>query len=265
MNKIYWFIAFLMLTYLFSPLEAAAATVKTFSGTVTRIYGSGIYFTTASAASYSADIANAALLRKNGASMQFAEILVGDKVEVKGTLWADNGISPLYIKDLSLYAHKGSFSGKIIGINTADLSFILQSKAHGDQNIHTNNFTAFTKNGKNSGFVNLELGMSATVSGVWDRTSTNVIASNIAGSFRLIDIYFTGTLSIKNGSALTVVGNGNVIYGVDAGKAKVLSKNGKPMALDEYRLGDTIRVWGKHISGMVAVTASQVKDASVSK
>jgi hypothetical protein len=37
------------------------------------------------------------------------------------------------------------------------------------------------------------------------------------------------------------------------------------MNIAEYKQGDTLRVWGKHISGMVAVTATEVKDASVVK
>jgi hypothetical protein len=260
MQKIYSVLAAVLLAYLIMPVTCAAATTKIFSGTVIRLYGSGIVFTTTSAATYSADIANAALLRKNGAAMQFAEILAGDKVEVKGQLWPDNGISPVYIKDNSLYAHTGTFTGKIINISLADSSFVIQSKTYGEQTIHTNNFTSFTKNGSSSGFGDLQLGMTTKVRGVWDRSNKNITASNVEGSFRMINIDFTGTLSVINGSALTVIGNGNVIYGVDAAKAEILGKNGKPVSVSRYVLGDVLRVWGKHISGMVGVTATKVKN-----
>ena len=82
-------------------------------------------------------------------------------------------------------------------------------------------------------------------------------------SFRMIAIYFTGTLSAKNGSALTVVGNGNVIYGVDVSKSSVLNKNDKPVPLNQLVLATALRVWGKHISGMVAVTGTEIKDMDI--
>jgi len=247
------------------PVVCLAAVPKTFSGTVIKIYGSGVVFKSTSAATYSADLANAVLTRKNGAAMKLEEILIGDKVNVIGTLWADNSISATSIKDMSLYAHTGTFTGKITGINPAGFSFTLESKQNGDQTIYTNNFTSFSKNGSNAGFQDLQLAMTATIKGVWDRSNTTVTASMVAGNFRMIAIYFIGTLSVRNVNALTVIGNGNVIYGVDAGNASILSKNGKAMNIAEYKQGDTLRVWGKHISGMVAVTASEVKDASVTK
>lgn len=247
------------------PQVGLAAVPTNFTGTVTKIYGSGIWFKSTSAAVYSADAGNATLTRKNGAAMKFEEILVGDKISVTGTLWHDNSISAAAIKDLSLYAHTGTFSGKISGINPSNSSFTLTSKTYGDQTIYTNNFTAFTKNGGQAGFQDLELGMSATIKGVWDRSNTTVLATSVAETFRMISIYFVGTLSYRIGNALTVLGNGNVLYGVDCTNASVLSKNGKAMNIAEYRQGDTIRVWGKHISGMVAVTATQVKDSSITK
>jgi len=265
MSKIYKFAVAVALAGLIMPATSFAAAAKTFTGTVIGINGSQIIFSTVSAAKYAADAGNAQLTRKNGAIMQFLEILIGDKVQVTGTLWADNSISAAAIKDMSLYAHSGTFTGKITAINTADSSFVIESKTFGRQTIHTNNFTSFSTNGANSGFSDLQLGYTAAVKGVWDRSSANVVASAVNASFRMIAIYFTGSLSAKNGLALTVVGNGNVIYGVDVSKISVLNKNGKPITLNQYNLGDVLRVWGKHISGMVAVVATEVKDNDITK
>lgn len=265
MKKKSKFAAAVVLAFLIMPAVGFAAGTKTFSGTVVGISGSQIIFSTVSAAKYSADAGRAQLTRKNGAAMQFSEILFGDKIQVTGTLWADNSISAATIKDMTLYAHSGTFTGKIAAINTTDSSFVINSKTYGNQTIYTNNFTSFSINDANSGFQNLALGLTATVKGVWDRSNANVVAASVNASFRMIAIYFTGTLSAKNGSALTVIGNGNVIYGVDVSKASVLSKNGKPLSLDSFSLGDVLRVWGKHISGMVAVTATEVKDTNVTR
>lgn len=264
MNKFFVFVAAVIISYSV-PMSGLAAGLKTVSGTVTSIANGQIMMSTVSAAKYSAELSSAVLTRKNGASMQFSEILVSDKVTITGTLWADNSISAVSLRDNSLYAHSGTFTGKITGINPPDASFVIQSKTYGTQTIQTNNFTSYSKNGANSGFQDLQLGMTATVKGVWDRSNANITASNIIGTFRMIDIYFVGTLSAKNGASLTVIGNGNVIYGVDVSQAKILNKNGKAVPLTQYISGDTLRVWGKHISGMVAVTGTEIKDMDIGK
>jgi len=250
-------------SFLLAPLTGLAATPKTFTGTITKIVGSQLIINTTSAATYAVEVSNAQLVRKNGMAMNFSEFFVGDKIEAKGTLWGDNSVSAVYVRDALLYAHKGTFTGKVTGINPANLSFTLQSKANGDQNIQTNNFTSFSKNGSSSGFNNIELGMSMTVKGIWDRSKTNVVADIVDGSFRLINIDFTGILSMKNGNSLTVIGNGNVIYGVDVSSAVTQNKNSSPLAVAQYKIGDSVHVWGKHISGLVQITGTKVKDTSI--
>jgi hypothetical protein len=265
MKKVYLAIVMAALVLLGSPALSLAVAPKIFTGSITKINGSQIIFMAGSAARYSADIANAVLMRKNGASMAFTEFLVGDKVEVKGTLWSDNSISATYIKDNSLYAHTGTFVGKITAINPTDSSFTLQSKTYGEQTIQTNNFTSFSKNGSNAGFSDMQLGMSVTAKGMWDRNQTQIVATKVDASFRLINIYFTGNLSMQNGNSLTVIGNGNVIYGVDITHAILQNKTGQPLLLTQLKTGDSLRVWGKHISGLVQITATKIKDSSVNK
>ena len=250
---------------LWVPAVVFAANPKTLSGAIVSIAGSGIIFTNGTAASYRADLNNAVLSRKNGASMNVAEMLVGDKIQVTGTLWSDNSISVQALRNLSLYAHNGTFSGKIIGINPAALSFTLQSASYGNQTIKTNNFTTFSKNKSSATFKDMELGMSATIKGVWDRSSSDVTASQVQGTLRLINIDFTGTLYGINGNSITVIGNGNVIYGVDISKAKLLDKNGKTLKLEKFVIGNTLLVKGEHVSGSVKINAFSVKDTRPAK
>ncbi|MDR3642636.1 MAG: DUF5666 domain-containing protein [Candidatus Doudnabacteria bacterium] len=264
MKKVYLALVAAVVAGFFAPVICAAAP-PVYSGTVTKIYGSGVYFISTNAATYSADSSGAQLLRKNGAMMALTEILVGDKVQVTGQIWHDNSISAAVIKDMSLYAHTGTFSGKITGINTSNNSFTLQTKAYGDQTINTTNLTAYTKNDSSAGLPDMQLGMTASVKGQWERSNKNVTASSVAGIYKPVSIDLTGSLLYRIGTSLTVLGNGNVLYGVDAGSAKLVSKNNKTMSVAEFKQGDTLRVTGKHLSGMVAVTATQVKDNSVVK
>ena len=263
MKKIYAATVVGIVAYVLFPAVSFAATAKTVTGVITQINVSSVVVSTGSAAKYSIDGGNAQLLRKNGASMQFSEFRVGDKVEAKGNLWSDNSMNALYIKDLSLYAHTGTFSGKITAIDPAAASYTIDGKTNGTQTIYTNSFTAFTKNGATASFSSLELGMTLSVKGVWDRSKANVVATKVEGSFRMINIYFTGISSMKNGNALTVIGNGNVIYGVDASNSLVQNKNGQPIPLSRYQVGQAVRVWGKHISGMMQVTATQIKNIAI--
>ena len=107
--------------------------------------------------------------------------------------------------------------------------------------------------------------MSATVKGAWDRTPAYISAREVNGTLRLVNIDFVGTLFMKSDTSLTVVGNGNVIYGVDITKAKFQNKNGKILNFSRINLGDTLRVQGKHVSGSVKIIGSAIKDTSVTK
>ena len=247
---------------LFPSLSLAAAQ-KTITGSVVRITTSGIVFSNTNAATYSAELGAAVLTRKNGSPMQFGEIAVGDKIAVAGTLWNDNSISATSFRDLSLYAHTSSFTGKITTINPVDFSFTMQSKTYGNQTVQTNSFTAFKKNSSLATFKDLQLGMSTTVKGVWERTPSTVLATQVSATLRLVNIYFTGTISMKNGNSLTVIGNGNVIYGVDMSGAAIQNKTGKAAMVSQFNIGDTVRVWGKHVSGTVQITATTVRDSSL--
>jgi len=247
------------------PNISLAQAPKTLTGVIKGFNGSQIIFQATSAAKYSAEVGSAQLTRKNGVAMQLSEFLIGDKIEVTGTLWADNSVSATSVRDLSLYTHIGTFSGKISAINTTNASFTMDSKTYGSQTIHTTNFTSYTKNGSGAAFNNLILGMTASVKGVWDRSNQNITAMAVSGTYRLIDIYFTGTLTMKSNNSLTVVGNGNVIYGVDVSGATLQNKNGKTAQFWQYTPGDVLRVWGKHISGSVAITGTLIKDSLLSQ
>lgn len=265
MKTLYSLPMLLAVMFLGSANIIQAVSVKTYTGSVVSVSGSTVVFSNSNAAKYHADIGNAILVRKNGATMSFSEILVGDKVEVKGTLWGDNSIGASALRNMSLYTHNGSFSGKITEINPADLSFTLQSTKYGNQKISTDNLTVFKKNSSASTFKDLELGMSMSIKGAWDRSTSKISARQVSGTLRLISIDFTGTLFTKNDSAFTVIGNGNVIYGVDITKAKLQNKSGKTLSLSRVNLGDTLRVQGKHVSGSVKVIGSVIKDTSVLK
>ncbi len=265
MRKIYSFVAIAAFLFFFLPKATLADGVKILTGNVLSAKDGTIVFTNGTAAKYLAEVSNAILVRKNGAPMSFVEILPGDKVEVKGTLWPDNSINAVYVRNMSLYTHSGSFSGKITGINIVDSSFTLQSTKYGCQEIHTDSLTIFKKNSSIATFGDMEVGMSVSVKGAWDRNTSNVLAREADGALRLINIDVTGTLSMRGADSLTIIGNGNVIYGVDITGAKLENKNGKTIGFSSIGMDDLLRVQGKHVSGSVKIIGTIVKDLSVLK
>ena len=249
-----------------SPLaRAAAGGEKTVSGIVTSLGESQISFKSTSGAYYTANIALAKLIRKYGADMEVSDIIVGDKIQATGRVWADNSITASSVRDMSLYVHTGSFSGKIISTSPATNSFIMQSRQWGTQTVHSNDYTIFKINGSPAILADLRPDMNILVKGNWDRTRAELAAQQALASVRLINIDVTGNLVLRGDTALTIVSN-NVIYGIDIAKAKLQSKNGTVLSSSsQFNMSDNLRVHGKHISGSVGIIAETVKDLSLNK
>lgn len=247
------------------PITVHASSPKIYTGTVIGIDGSQVIFTATTAAKYIADVGNAKLVDKYGYTMAFDEILIGDKVQVTGNLWGDSSISAANLKDLSLYTHNATFTGKIATIDTWNSNFVLQSKLFGSQTINTDGFTVFKKNGKTSSFSELQIGMSETVKVQYKRSKQDAIAKVADGTARLIDVDLTGTVLMKGTASLTVQANGLIIYGVDISQSTLKNNNNKITTFQQINIGDSVKVTGKHLSGSVQVFASAVKDVSIAK
>lgn len=233
---------------LLSPHFSFAATNKTWVGIVSYINGSNIYFKTGSGASFSAEISGASLVRKNGTPITLTDFWVGDKIEVKGSPWHDNSISATSVRDLTLYTHTGSFSGKIIEISPQNLSFKVQSTQPAVRTITTNYLTGIKKNGSAAVFNNLELGMSVKIKGSWERTESPILATLVDAKLRLINITIEGIVIMKQPGSLTVISD-NTLYGVDTSK----------ISSTLPQVSQKVKVSGKHVSGSVKIEATSVK------
>lgn len=228
------------------------------TGMVTQIRGGQVTIRASTAVSYFIDTATTTFQRKNGAPMQYGEIIMGDKLEVTGWIWGDSSISATNIRNLSLYAHNGTFSGRVTSVDHTAQLFTIQNNTYGEQAIFVQSLTSVRKNSASALFRDIELGMTATVKGVWERSRAHVIAKDVRLSFRLLNIDITGQLAMVHGTALTVVANG-VMYAVDASHAKLLNANNKPLAAEKLVAGGRVRVKGKHIAERPHITAVSVK------
>lgn len=226
-------------------------------GVVTARYGNQIVLKTNTAATYRAEASYASIVRRNGSALSIEDVAIGDKLEVRGEVWPDYSVSVHAIRDVSVYTHTGTFSGKVVSVDVVNRTLVLQGSQSGTQNIRTTAASVFSKNGSYIEFKDIAVGMSATVKGTWERSRQEVVATSVRATVRLLNIDIIGEVVMKDGLAITVISNG-VLYAVDIAGATARSKNNKPLALTELGLG-RVRVWGKHIAESTAVKAERIK------
>lgn len=236
---------------------------KAIIGTVTKAYENILVVKTSSAALYTAQTWEAKLVRRYGSIMEFKEILVGDKVEVKGLVWPDNSINASLVRNISLYPHNITLSGKIESLDPYNSSFSLRNSSLGLLNVYSDSLTIFKRNSSNSGLLELEPGISVSVKGVWERDRSKIVAKQVLATVRLVSVDITGTLSMVSPSGLTVIASGNVIYGVNILGAKLQDKNRKTIYISQFTPGQSVKVTGKHISGKSQIIANTVKNLSL--
>lgn len=228
-NKILILLLALVVLSLTAPTARTASPQhKVFTGKVVSVNNYQMKFMTGTGAAYTAEISRATLLRKYGAPMQASEILVGDKVEVKGALWPDNSMNATAVRNMSLYAHSGTFSGKVTTLDPAAASFVMQT-GQNFRTVRTDSYTIIKKNGAPASVSALTPGMSVKVKGQWERSDSVVAAKSVEATVRLINITITGRLVMKSPTAISIVGDNNAIYGAEISKAKLTGKNNKPL------------------------------------
>ena len=91
---------------------------------------------------------------------------------------------------MSLQARSGTFVGTVSTVNGTD--FTLQSKARGSQTINIAGTTIFREGTASTSVSNIAEGQTVTVSGVWDRTNSNVTATRV--TIKVGSLSVTGTL-----------------------------------------------------------------------
>jgi hypothetical protein len=226
--------------------------IQSISGEILTITG-----THSSSTVYSIDATNAKLVRRFGAAMAITDFQTGDTVTATGPLLG-NSMAAKTIRDESLQAHNGTFDGSITAINGS--SFTLQSKNRGPQTINTTATTIFRMGSASATMASLAVGENVTVSGVWDRTNSNVTANRV--TIKVSSLTVTGSLQSINGMQLTVISSSTTptLYTVDASSAKVRFAHNHTGSLSTFQVNDRVKVWGKATSGSVDITASIVQD-----
>lgn len=248
-----------------TPASAVTSTkathkLRTLSGKITSVSGTTVVISDTKSVSYTVDATNAKLVRRFGAKMAVADIQVGDMLTVQGTVDGTN-VAAKMIRDMSLQAHNGSFEGSVQTVNGA--SFTLKTSKRDRQTINTDSSTVFKKNGKIGALSDVVVGAMVKVEGVWDRANSNVTAKTVNVIVKMKEIKISGTLSAKTDTMLTVKDAKGATYNVDITHAHLVRKNGGKSMVSEFNVGDSVQVMGKHQGDSMDVTATIVKDTSI--
>lgn len=266
---------------------------KTTSGTVSAISGSNITIAVkqelanvTTTVSFTVN-ASGASITKNGVAGVLANILIGDKISVQGTIIGTN-ITATTIRDGQNNQGENDSNkmspnvvGKVTAINGNILTINRKQESDNNSSVSAAEFTVDAANAKILrgetviAVSNIAVGDNIVVQGTL--TGTKVVAtlirdgkmgngSNNQGDNNqaLLQIkgngqpIIAGTVSVINGSMLTVA-NASVTYSVDATNAKIVQgKN--TILLSGVKIGDSVIIQGT-VSG-TSVTASTIIDAN---
>lgn len=244
------------------PAVSARIHLSSWTGTVSNISGSSFVLAANNGATYTVDASAAKTHRRFGAAMQVADIQAGDSVVVRGTADGSN-IKAVIVRDTSLQAKNGVFSGKVAAVSGS--SFTLETSGRGAQTVNTDSSTVFKKNGQPASLSDVVAGSQVRVTGVWDKTNNNILAKFVNVIIRMAKINITGSLSSVSGSSLTVNASDNTAYTVDASRARVVKKFGGKISLADLTVGDSLKIQGRHAVSSTSITAGLIRDLSITK
>lgn len=167
------------------------------TGTLTAMSGTTLPATLtvkAGATVYTVEVTTATtIVRKYNGGTDLGEFLVGDLVEVRGTLSNDvaNTISATKIKDVSIQRVGGTFKGKVVSRNCDAGYFTFKPDGRVEQKVYFTASTKFIRGGEKIGCASLMTNERAKVIGLWRKADNRIDADRVIVDLRTI----SGTIS----------------------------------------------------------------------
>ena len=236
--------------------------LRTIAGTVTVISGTNITMVNKDT-TYTVDTTGAKFVRRFGAAMVLGDIQVNDQLSVWGTVDGTT-LKALYIRDMSLQAFHGEFSGVVKSIDASStfMSFVLTTKNRNDQTIYTVSSTVFKKNGVVILPSAVQVGSEVRVDGVWDRVNANVMAKTVVLKLETRPVEISGTVTVSNGSIVVVTRN-NLTYSADTTHTLFVGKDFHLVSAADVKTGDSVTVHAIRTNQSMSVIAYLVRDLSL--
>lgn len=209
------------------------------------------------------------LVRRFGAKTTFSEFVIGDILEIEGTIsigTTQNTIDAKKIKNLSIQRKGGTMNGKIVSTNCAENTLIFDPDKYTNQTVIISPATKFIRAGVEITCAGLNAGERATVIGLW-RPSINRINADriivrtqaVEGTIQTITLTDGGlpaTITIERKSAKASKKDDDskttstwTIH-VDS-ETLLLLKNLLPATITDFAVGDKIHARGTVIGDKV--------------
>lgn len=248
------------------PLAVLANSAPTdkssLTGTVTAKSESSLTLAADGGGMYTLSLAGGAtLVNSAGMAISFADIRLGDRLRVSGTI--SGSITADTLKDSSLAPPEIRTIEGVIGAKT-DSSFTLVTKNFRLVTVSVISPTVYTKNGSAAVYADLVIGSKVMATGTWNEPTQTLAASSV----RLIivppptpiDLTITGLVTAVNTDSKTffVMDRSLTLWTVTTSDATVYRKNGDSLAFANISAGALVRVLGKADRGSRTLAATSI-------
>ncbi|TSC78395.1 MAG: hypothetical protein G01um101433_271 [Parcubacteria group bacterium Gr01-1014_33] len=210
-------------------------------------------------------------MRRSGGRAQFSEIITGHIVSFEGDIATTTASQPVVkarkITNWSLQNRQINQFGTVTSIDAGMKGFMFKTdhKRRGTLSVWTTDATQITKQQATTTFSTIKTGDLLTVNGMWDMITNTVIADRIKIHVQDRRVFQNGKLkSITASTTPTsfIVTFGSFDYTVNVGvDTAILNQQWAPASLQNFRLGDHIRVYG--VSDGTTIEATVVRDVSL--
>lgn len=207
---------------------------------------------------------NTEMNRRFGGKLQMSEISVGDFISFQGDLVQGSSgfvVNAKVVKNWSVQKVKADSFGSVSSINSTAQSFVLV--AGGDRGTITVNVvssTSIMKGDSKAVFADIKVGDKIRVNGLYNSLTKILEADKVKIYVEKIEqAVFEAKIKSISGTALpatfvvTLNGGADATVNIPAG-ISILNKNYALVALSDFRVNDSIRIYGSREGGVIDAT-----------
>lgn len=241
------------------------------TGTLTAMSGTSVPATltvTVGATTYTVEVSTSThIVRRFNASSDLAEFLIGDILEVRGTITnqSANIMTAEKIRNISVQRSGGTFNGTITALDCTNNTLIYKPNSRVQQTVYLSTNTKIIRGGEKIKCADLTVNEQAKIIGLWRPTSQRIDADRIIVKMQTI----AGTVSaigLTDGglpATLTVTHKHGRIWTVNVTSATKLYRRYMGTAtIDEFAVGDKIEARGT-LAADKMINAKIVRNNSV--
>lgn len=249
----------------------AADSAISFTGTLTGMSGSDVPATltvTAGATTYTVEVTSSTnLVRRFNGGSGLQEFMIGDTLEVRGTLSdsTTNTVNANKIKDASIQRRGGTFYGSVVSLDCANNRFTFKPDERSQQTVYVTSSTKIIRGGEKITCTDLKVNERAIVIGTWRPANNRIDADRVIVKFRGI----AGTLTnieLTNGglpATLTIRHGSGQLWTINVtSSTKLLRRYMKTASIEEFAVGDKVEARGT-LAGERIINAKMVRDNSL--